>query len=57
MLGLERWEVHERFGDYRLPAGHRALFQPHGGLVASERAIVAHVGAAQTLGAEVRRRR
>ncbi|PAX09078.1 N-methyl-L-tryptophan oxidase [Sphingomonas lenta] len=49
-------EVNERFGGYRLPAHHRALFQPDGGLVASERAIVAHVEAAQALGAEVRAR-
>lgn len=48
--------VNERFGGYRLPPAHRALFQPDGGLVASERAIVAHVEAAQALGADVRAR-
>jgi sarcosine oxidase len=49
-------EVNARFPGYRLPAAHRAVFQPEGGLVASERAIVAHVEAAQALGAQVRAR-
>jgi sarcosine oxidase len=49
-------QVNDRFGGYRLPPGHRALFQPDGGLIASERAIVAHVEAAQALGADVRAR-
>ena len=48
--------VNERFPGYRLPQGLRAVFQPQGGLVASERAIVAHVGLAQGLGADVRAR-
>ncbi len=49
-------EVNERFGGYRLPAATRAVFQPRGGLLASERAIVAHVIAAQAAGADIRAR-
>lgn len=49
-------QVNARFPGYRLPPGLRAVFQPDGGLIASERAIVAHVRAAQALGAEVRAR-
>jgi sarcosine oxidase len=48
--------VNERFPGYRLPGDQRAVFQPQGGLVASERAIVAHVGAAQAHGADIRAR-
>ena len=48
--------VNARFPGYDLPAGHRALFQPDGGLIASERAIVAHVEAAQRCGAAVHAR-
>ncbi len=49
-------EVNERFPGYRLSAGSRLVFQPRGGLIASERAIVAHVLAAQAEGAEIRAR-
>jgi sarcosine oxidase len=49
-------EVNERFLGYRLPAAHRAVFQPQGGLVASERAIVSHVALAQREGADIRAR-
>ena len=48
--------INERFPGYRLPASHRGIFQPQGGLIASERAIVAHVAAAQTHGADIRAR-
>ena len=48
--------VNARFPGYALPASHRAVYQPDGGLVASERAIVAHVEAAQALGAQVQAR-
>lgn len=48
--------VNERFPAYRLPEGMRAVYQPQGGLVASERAIVAHVRAAQAHGAEIHAR-
>lgn len=49
-------EVNARFPGYQLPAFHRAVFQGQGGLVASERAIVAHVRAAQAEGAEIHAR-
>ena len=49
-------EVSDRFPAYRLPATHRAVFQPEGGFIASERAIVAHVLAAQAAGAEIHAR-
>src|SRR3954463_13148524 len=49
-------QVNSRFPGYRLPASHRAIFQAQGGLIASERAIVAHVRAAQIEGAEVHAR-
>ncbi|WP_431267161.1 N-methyl-L-tryptophan oxidase [Dankookia sp. P2] len=49
-------QVNERFPGYRLPADHRAIFQPQGGYVMSERAIVAHVRAAQAAGAEIHAR-
>lgn len=48
--------INERFPAYRLPASHRAVYQPDGGFIASERAIVAHVRAAQAAGAEIRAR-
>ena len=49
-------QVNERFPGYCLPPAHRAVFQPQGGLVASERAIVAHANAAQAEGAEIHAR-
>jgi len=49
-------EVNARFPGYRLPDDFAALYQPQGGFVASERAIVAHVIAAQRLGAEIHAR-
>jgi sarcosine oxidase len=49
-------EVNKRFPGYRLPADLRAVFQPDGGLVASERAIVTHVNLAQVHGADIRAR-
>ncbi len=48
--------VNERFPGYRLPAHIRTILQPDGGFIASERAIVAHVCAAQAAGADVRAR-
>jgi sarcosine oxidase len=45
-----------RFPAYRLPAGHRALFQPAGGFLASERVVVAQVELAQAAGAIARAR-
>jgi sarcosine oxidase len=49
-------EVNARFPGYNLPSGTRAVFQPQGGLLASERAIVAHVNAAISHGAEIHAR-
>jgi sarcosine oxidase len=48
--------IGERFPGYQLPAHLRAVYQPQGGLIASERAIVAHVRAAQEAGAVIRAR-
>ncbi|MCC7368516.1 MAG: N-methyl-L-tryptophan oxidase [Chloroflexi bacterium] len=49
-------EINRRFPAYRLPADHQAVLQPDGGYLLSERCIVAHVTAAQALGAEVHAR-
>jgi sarcosine oxidase len=49
-------QVNARFPGYALPASHHAVFQAEGGLVASERAIVAHVEAAQAYGAVIHAR-
>jgi len=46
-------ELTRRFPGYRLPADTVAVFQPDGGFLLSERAIVAHVNAAVAHGAEV----
>ena len=48
--------VNERFPGYRMQPQARFVVQPQGGLIASERAIVAHVGLAQAAGAEIRAR-
>jgi sarcosine oxidase len=49
-------ELHRRFPGFELPAAHRAIYQPEGGFVLSERAIVAHVQGALVAGANVRAR-
>jgi sarcosine oxidase len=49
-------EVNARFPAYCLPDDYRALFQPDGGFVLSERAIVAHATMAMAAGAEIRAR-
>ncbi len=49
-------EIGARFPAYRLPTDFRAVWQPEGGFVASEHAIVAHVTAAQSCGADIRAR-
>lgn len=49
-------EINARWPGYRLPSSHRAVFQARGGLIASERAIVAHVRAAQEHGADIHAR-
>lgn len=53
---LSGTDLTRRFPGYRLPADALALYQPEGGFILSERAIVAHVRAAQACGAEVRSR-
>jgi sarcosine oxidase len=50
---LDHRELTARFPGYRVPKGVMALYQPEGGFLLSERCIVAHVMAAQELGAEV----
>jgi sarcosine oxidase len=47
-------EINARFPAFSLPADHRGLFQPDGGFVASERAILAHVALARAAGADIR---
>jgi sarcosine oxidase len=49
-------QVNDRFAAYQLPRTHRAIYQPDGGFIASERAIVTHVRAAQSAGAEIHAR-
>jgi sarcosine oxidase len=48
--------VNARFPGYQLPASYRAVYQPDGGFVVPEEAIVAHVERAFDAGAEVRAR-
>jgi sarcosine oxidase len=45
-----------RFPGYRLPAGLIAILQPEGGFLLPERCVVAHVEAAQNLGADIHAR-
>jgi sarcosine oxidase len=47
-------EIARRFPAFKLPKDHIGLWQPDGGFVASEKAIYAHVGLAQSRGAEIR---
>ena len=53
---LDGRAVNRRFPGYRLPDDHQAVLQPDGGFLLSERCIVAHVVAAQALGAIVQAR-
>ena len=46
-------EVNARHPGYRLPDDFQALYQPDGGFILSERAVVGHVTMAQALGAEI----
>jgi sarcosine oxidase len=50
---LDARELNRRFPGYQLPQDIAAVYQPDGGFLLSERCIVAHVMAAQELGAEV----
>ncbi len=49
-------EVNTRFPGYRMEPAFRFVFQRQGGLIASERAIVAHANAAMAAGATLRAR-
>ncbi len=53
---LDASELRRRYPGYRLSEKMVAVYQPDGGFVLSERAIVAHVMAAQAEGAEIRAR-
>ena len=53
---LDAEALHARYPGYRLPPEMVAVYQPDGGFVMSERAIVAYVNAAHDLRAEVRAR-
>jgi sarcosine oxidase len=53
---LSAAEVNRRFPGYRLPQTHRSVFQPDGGFIAAERAIVANVTLAQAAGADIHAR-
>ena len=49
-------QVNDRFPGYCMPAASRFVLQPQGGLLASERAIVAHTRLAQQAGATIQAR-
>lgn len=53
---IDRTQLTLRFPAISAPAGFRAVLQPDGGFLLSERCIVQYVMRAQTLGAEVRAR-
>jgi sarcosine oxidase len=53
---LDAASLRRRFPGYRLAADMVGIYQPDGGFVLSERCIVAHVAAAQELGAQVHAR-
>jgi sarcosine oxidase len=50
---LTAHEINRRFPAFRLPNDHAGLFQPNGGFIASERAIVAHAELAKSAGTEL----
>jgi sarcosine oxidase len=50
---LDAQELQRRFPGFRLPKNMQAVYQPDGGFLLSERAILAYITAAQTLGAEI----
>lgn len=53
---LDATSLQKRFPGYRLPPQMIAVFQPDAGFLLPERCIVAHVQAAQRLGAEIHAR-
>ena len=46
-------EITRRFPGYRLPSHYAAIYQPDGGFIASERAILAHASLAVAAGGEI----
>jgi sarcosine oxidase len=46
-------EINRRHPGYRLPADYAAVYQPDGGFIASERAVLAHAMLAVAAGAEI----
>lgn len=53
---LDSDALHGRFPGYRLPEEMKAVYQPEGGFLLSERCIIAHVREAVSAGAEVHAR-
>jgi sarcosine oxidase len=53
---LSAAELRQRFPAFALPQGYQAVFQPEGGFIASEQAIVVHTELAQAEGAEIHAR-
>lgn len=50
---LTAGQIAERFPGYRLPEGYAGVYQPDGGFIASERAILAYASLAVGAGAEI----
>jgi sarcosine oxidase len=58
-LKHEQWDskqLRRRVPGFHLPQGMAAIFQPDGGFLLSERAVIAYITAAQALGAEIHAR-
>lgn len=53
---LTATELRRRFPAFALPSDYEAVFQPEGGFLASEQAIVTHTELAQAQGADIRAR-
>lgn len=53
---LTATELQQRFPAFALPSDYEAVFQPEGGFLASEQAIVTHTELAQAQGADIRAR-
>lgn len=53
---LDSKELRRRFPGFRLPAGMAAVYQPNGGFVLSERAVIAYAASALARGAEIHAR-
>lgn len=47
-------EANRRFPGYRIPPNHSVVFQPDGGFIACDRAVVAHAALARKAGADIR---